>query len=324
MMLIFALITLLSLFVLELIYFKVADRFNIIDKPNHRSSHQTVTIRGGGIIFSLAIVIFFLFFNFQYPYFVTGLLLISAVSFLDDILTLDNKLRLVIHFLAVGLMFYEWQLFTDYLVWLPVALILVIGTINAYNFMDGINGITGGYSFLAIACLYFINYNTVNFISADLLFVSGLSLLVFIFFNFRKQAKCFAGDVGSIAIAYTLVFIIGQLILFTGNFNYVLLLAVYGLDAVSTILFRLIRKENIFEAHRSHFYQFLANDRKLSHLTVSALYILVQLLINIYLIFYMPENLMSALLLLTVLILGFLFLRFKIEGPQKLFGEWLS
>ena len=314
-----ALIILVALFALELVYFQIADRFNIIDKPNHRSSHTSVTIRGGGIIFSLAAMISFFCFGFAFPYFILGLVLISLISFLDDIFTLNNKVRLSIHLIAVLLMFYQWGLFGLAWYWIPFALIFVIGTINAYNFMDGINGITGGYSLMAVATLYYINEKVISFTSSDLLITIALSLLVFNFFNFRKKAKCFAGDVGSVSIAFIIVFLIGQLIIETENFNYILLLLFYGLDAVSTIAFRLIRKENIFEAHRSHFYQYLANQLKWNHLIVSGLYMLIQLLINLLLIFLVGNHLWSALLLLGAS--GFLFLtvRFATEGKERLF-----
>ncbi|KQN34082.1 UDP-GlcNAc--UDP-phosphate GlcNAc-1-phosphate transferase [Pedobacter sp. Leaf41] len=314
-----ALIILVALLALELGYFQIADRFNIIDKPNHRSSHTSVTIRGGGIIFSLAAMISFFCFGFAFPYFMLGLVLISLISFLDDIFTLNNKVRLSIHLIAVLLMFYQWGLFGLAWYWIPFALIFVIGTINAYNFMDGINGITGGYSLMAVATLYYINEKVISFTSSNLLITIALSLLVFNFFNFRKKAKCFAGDVGSVSIAFIIVFLIGQLIIQTENFNYILLLLFYGLDAVSTIAFRLIRKENIFEAHRSHFYQYLANQLKWNHLIVSGLYMLIQLLINLLLIFLVGNHLWSALLLLGAS--GFLFLtvRFATEGKERLF-----
>jgi len=314
----FILIILIGLFALEIFYFKIADHFNIIDKPNHRSSHTTVTIRGGGIIFTIAALIFFFTFGFQYPYFILGLFLISLISFLDDIFTLNNKIRLSIHLFAVILMFYQWQLFSLNWYWIPVALIFVIGTINAYNFMDGINGITGGYSLLVIATLYYINEQVVSFTSSDLLIIVGLSLLVFNFFNFRKKAKCFAGDVGSVSIAFIIVFLIGLLVIQTQNFNYILLLLFYGLDAVTTIVFRVIRKENIFEAHRSHFYQFLSNEKKWPHLVVVSIYILIQLIINVLLIALVGKDLLTALFLIVTSGIIFLVVRFTTEGKDRL------
>ncbi|MDN3587276.1 glycosyltransferase family 4 protein [Pedobacter aquatilis] len=307
-----------SLLAIEFIYFKIADHFNIIDKPNARSSHKSITLRGGGIIFCLAGIIYFILFGLQYPYFITGLIAIAAISFADDILTLNNKIRLSIHLFAVLLMFYEWSLFELDWYWIPIALVFVIGTINAYNFMDGINGITGSYSLLAMASLYYINNCIIKFTSSDLLIVVGLSLLVFNFFNFRKKAKCFAGDVGSVSIAFIIVFLIGQLIIKTGNFSYILLLLVYGLDAVVTILFRLIRKENIFEAHRSHLYQYLANERKWPHLMVSGLYFFIQLLVNLVMICIIQDSYLLAIALIFLSVVIFISIRFALEGKDRL------
>ncbi|WP_421945885.1 MraY family glycosyltransferase [Pedobacter sp.] len=311
---------LFSLFAIELIYFKVADHFNIIDKPNARSSHNSITLRGGGVIFCLSGIIFFILSGFQFQYFIIGLIAIATISFIDDILTLNNKIRLSVHLIAVLLMFYQWNLFELAWYWIPIALIFVIGTINAYNFMDGINGITGSYSLLAIATLYYINNYVVTFISSDFLIVVGLSLLVFNFFNFRKRAKCFAGDVGSVSIAFIIVYLIGQLIIKTGNFNYILFLLVYGLDAVITIFFRLMKKENIFEAHRSHFYQYLTNERGWSHLLVSVGYFIVQLIINSAIIFLLKDSFYMAIFFVFVSVVAFLIIRFLTEGKRKLLG----
>jgi UDP-N-acetylmuramyl pentapeptide phosphotransferase/UDP-N-acetylglucosamine-1-phosphate transferase len=303
---------------LELIYFKIADRFNIIDKPNHRSSHTSITIRGGGIIFPLSILLYALFNDFQDIYFVVGLLAISTVSFLDDILTLNNKVRLSVHLTSVLLLFFQWDLFSLSWYWVLIALIFVIATINAYNFMDGINGITGGYSLLTVGTLYYINQNIISFTSNELLIIVGLALVVFNFFNFRKKAKCFAGDVGSVSIVFIIVFLIGQLILKTHNVSYIFLLLIYGTDTAFTVLFRKIRGENIFEAHRSHFYQYLSNQRKYSHLLVSFLYIVAQLLINVLLIELTNETMIYTLLLFFAFMVIYLFLRFKLEGKKRL------
>jgi len=312
------LIILSVLFITEILYFKTADHFNIIDRPNHRSSHQTSTIRGGGVIFAIGALLFFFSSGFQYPYFIVGLCLISLISFLDDLFTLNNKVRFIVHILSVVLMLYQLELFGLPWYWLALSLIFVIGTINAYNFMDGINGITGGYSLVAVGTLYYINTYILSFSSNELLIYIILSLLVFNFFNFRYKAKCFAGDVGSISIAFIVLFFIFQLIVRTGNFNYLLFLTVYGLDAVTTIAFRLIRKENIFEAHRSHFYQFLANERKVSHVLVSFTYALIQLLINIIVVFWLPGSFFILLLALLSLTIIFIIIRFSLEGTAKL------
>lgn len=303
----------------ELLYFKIADYYNIIDKPNNRSSHTDITIRGGGIIFPVAVLVFFISTKFQYPYFIFGLSLIALISFLDDILTLNNKVRLGVHLIAVLLMICQWGLIDANISMflIAVALILVIGTINAYNFMDGINGITGCYSLITIVTLFFINRN-MAFVNPDLLIYTGLALLVFNYFNFRKKAKCFAGDVGSISIAFIIIFFIGQFVIHTQSFSYLLLLLIYGLDAVTTIGFRLIRKENIFEAHRSHFYQYLANEKKIPQLYISAGYGLIQLLFNVVVIEFSPISLLQTIMIIISSACLFVGIRFLMEGKDRL------
>lgn len=280
----------LLLLLIILIYFRIADRFNIIDKPNQRSSHTSITLRGGGIIFYFGVLSFFVYSGFQYPWFFLGLSLITLISFLDDILTLSNKLRLSVHLLSMGMLFYQLELFEFPWYWIVFAFILFIGITNAYNFMDGINGITGAYSLAVLVGLLLINNYHLNFIKNDLIYCTGLSLLVFNFYNFRKKAKCFAGDVGSIGIAFILLFMIGKLLLSEPSLVPVLLLGVYGVDSVLTIIHRLILKENIFQAHRKHLYQILANEAKVPHLIVSTIYAIIQLGMNGFALYLLKSD----------------------------------
>lgn len=279
----------LMLVLLELAYFRIADRFNIIDKPNLRSSHKSIVLRGGGIIFLFGIWLYSAFFGFDYPWFIAGLSLIGLVSFVDDIHSLPDSARLVAQFAAMFLMFYQFDILNLNDWWMVlVALIVCVGIINAYNFMDGINGITGGYSLSVLLPLIYLN-TTDNFISQDYLYVVGMSLLVFCFFNFRKKAKCFAGDVGSISIAFILLFALGKLILQTGDLSYLTFLVVYGADAVLTICHRIQLHENLGEAHRKHAYQLMANELAMPHVLVSSIYMVLQLAISLGLIF-LPVN----------------------------------
>lgn len=285
---IFAVIACL-LVLLELAYFRVADRFNIIDKPNLRSSHQAIVLRGGGIIFLFAVWLYAAFFGLSYPWFILGLTLVGLVSFIDDIHSLPDSARLIVQFTAMFLMFYQFGILNLQDWWMVlIALIVCVGIINAYNFMDGINGITGGYSIAVLAPMIYLN-SQYCFIYQSFLYIIGLSLLVFCFFNFRKKAKCFAGDVGSISIAFVLLFALGLLILKTQDFSYIVFLAVYGADAILTICHRIQLHENLGEAHRKHAYQIMANELKIPHTTVSSFYMAVQLLISAGLI-YLPIN----------------------------------
>lgn len=272
-------ITILLLFAVELLYFRIADKFNIIDKPNERSSHSQVTLRGGGIIFYIGVVVYFIYYQFTYPWFFAGLTLITLISFLDDVRSIPSLFRLIIQFVGTGLMFYQCQLFAmSWYVWVG-ALVVCTGIINAYNFMDGINGITGGYSLVIAGALWYVNKNIVSFTDEKLIIILILSLLVFNFYNFRTKAKCFAGDVGATSVAFILIFLIGQLIIKTDDFSYLVLLAVYGVDAVLTIVHRIRLKEPLMEAHRKHMYQIMANELKIPHIVVSLIYMAVQAVI---------------------------------------------
>lgn len=287
----------------ELLYFKIADRFNIIDRPNMRSSHTSITLRGGGVVFLFGAWVYAAFFGATYPWFLTGLTLVGIVSFVDDVHSLPDSARLVVQFVAMFLMFYQFGILNWNDWWIVcIALIVCVGITNAYNFMDGINGITGAYSLAVMLPLIYLN-KSVGFIEMPFLVVITLSILVFLFFNFRKKAKCFAGDVGSISMAFIVVFALGLLMLQTRDFSYIVFLAVYGVDAVLTIVHRIMLHENLGEAHRKHAYQLMANELKLSHLKVSAGYMLVQLAVSAGLIF-IPINHYLYLGLVIILLSG--------------------
>lgn len=310
-------IFLLSFFLLEILYFQVARYLNITDKPNHRSSHTEATIRGGGIIFFLSSVIDFVVFKSHNQYFITGLCLLALTSFIDDIKPLSSRIRFSVHIIAALLLLKQ----VDYLSWNILCcflIVVIIAVINAVNFMDGINGITGAYGLLTLMTLYLINRYYIAFQPQTSILIPILALLVFLFFNFRKRAVCFAGDVGSVTLAFIILYFLVVLILKTRDTGFMLLLLVYGLDTATTILFRLFRRENVLQAHRSHYYQYLANEKKVPHLYVALIYVTVQGLINYIFVKYLtgsPIYIVSFVLVITSL---FFILRLSTEGPKKL------
>ncbi len=268
----------------ELIYFRIAKKLNIIDKPNIRSSHTHLTLRGGGIIFLIGVYVWSALYGLQYPWFLLGLTFIAGISFIDDVRTLSYRIRLACQCLSMFLMFYELGILSWQYWWvLTIALILCVGIINAYNFMDGINGMTGVYSLSVILPLLFINMD-LQFIDANLLIIVGLSTIVFCFYNCRKRAKCFAGDVGAVAMAFILLFAISKLIIQTKDFSYILLLAIYGVDTVLTICHRILLHENLGNAHRKHCYQLMANELKIPHIIVALMYLVMQVIVSFGLI----------------------------------------
>lgn len=302
------------------LYIKLADKYNIIDKPNSRSSHSNITVRGGGIIFPLGALIWFMWSGFQYPMFFIGLVIISLVSFIDDISPLSNKIRITIQFTSILLLFSElgFNLF-PWWIWI-IIWVIATGTINAFNFMDGINGITGSYSLSVLLGFWVVNNYQVEFIANEFIYCVAVSLIVFSFYNLRTKAICFAGDVGSVSIAFILTFILAKLIIQTNDLIYILFLSIYGVDTVTTIIYRLWQHENIFEAHRKHVYQLLANELKIAQLLVSAAFSSLQLLICImvYLTinkdFSKLTNQVLGFSILTIIILLFYGIRYKINN----------
>ena len=304
----------------ELVYFRIADRYNIIDKPNERSSHTKVVLRGGGIIVALSMIVWSLtpfpsptgegstITLLQYWPFLCGLVLICGVSFWDDVHSLPDSVRLVAQFLSMGLaawcmiqgsglMVLDWP----WLVLIGIAaLIVFVGATNVINFMDGINGITAGYALAVLIPLLMLDVrgqmaDVTGFIEPSYLIVAIIGVLVFCIFNFRPKgkAKCFAGDVGSIGIAFIMLFAIGKLIVQTGDLSYLILLMIYGVDGCLTICHRIMLHENLGEAHRKHAYQLMANELKIGHVKVSLLYMFLQLAVSLGFIYLCPDTVLA-------------------------------
>ena len=179
---------------------------------------------------------------------------------------------------------WAWALF------IVAGLIVCVGATNIYNFMDGINGITAAYSLAVLVPLALVNQA-----DQSLIIVTILSVLVFSIFNFRpkNKAKCFAGDVGSVGIAFILLFLIGQLIMKEADITWLIFLIVYGVDGCCTILHRIMLHENLGEAHRKHAYQLMANELGMSHVTVSLIYMGLQLAISLIMIYLVPNTVLA-------------------------------
>ena len=302
----------------ELLYLRIADKCNIIDKPNERSSHSTIVLRGGGIIFAISMIVWLILQMVQgewcmvqnYLPFMVGLVLICGVSFIDDVRSLPDSVRLVAQFVAMILMFYQLDMLHADLWWaVIIALIVCVGVSNIINFMDGINGITGAYAMASLIPLYLINsanglsaQGVSGFVDESLIITVMLADLVFCYFNFRPRdkAKCFAGDVGSLVVAFILLFMISGLVMATGDVTYLIFLLVYGVDGVLTIFHRIMLHENIGQAHRKHVFQLMANELKMSHITVSLIYAGLQLAISLGFIYLCPNTIVAHWIYLVV------------------------
>lgn len=312
------------LVIAELIYFRIADKCNIIDKPNERSSHSTIVLRGGGIIFAISILVWMglqmvhgeWFMVKDYLPFVVGLVLICGISFWDDVKSLPDSLRMCVQIVSILLMFWSINLGLGFMVhgsWFwqvliaVVALFFCVGATNFINFMDGINGITAAYALAMLAPIALVNdswlkVNGCGFIEPSYLMVAIIGVLVFSIFNFRPKgkAKCFAGDVGSIGIAFIILFALGRLMLVTQDVTYIIFFLVYGIDGTLTIIHRIMLHENLGQAHRKHAYQLMANELKMSHVVVSLLYMAIQLVISLGFIYLCPNTVLAHWIYLVV------------------------
>lgn len=263
------------LIIASIFYIKIANHFNIVDKPNHRSSHSKSTIRGGGILFFLSLLLYYFFSSQDEVYFILGTSIIGMLSFIDDLKPLSPALRFPVQILAVALCLFEINFS------LPILGIIFLGIagvafINAFNFMDGINAITGFYSIVVILGFLYYDLFIVDFINEMLLFYTLIALGVFGFYNFRKKAKFFAGDIGSITLAMIILFTSFSFYKETQSPLVLLFLTVYGVDSLMTILVRKHLKEKLSEAHRHHLYQKLVDNLQFTHLKVAAIYAVIQ------------------------------------------------
>ncbi len=297
----------------ELIYFRIADKCNIIDKPNERSSHTTIVLRGGGIIFAISMIAWAIMMVAMgkdiVPYlpFLCGLVLVAGISFVDDIHSLSDSLRMAVQIVSILLMFWSVGLYTAISPWwLMVVIVLVamffcVGATNFINFMDGINGITAAYSFAMLLPILLLNRG-LSFIEESYLIIAILGIVVFSIFNFRPKgkAKCFAGDVGSIGIAFIILFALGRLMLATKDVTYIVFFLVYGIDGTLTIIHRIMLHENLGQAHRKHAYQLMVNELGMSHVVVSLLYMGMQLVVSLGFIYLCPNTVLAHWIYLVV------------------------
>jgi UDP-GlcNAc:undecaprenyl-phosphate GlcNAc-1-phosphate transferase len=300
----------------SLVYFRVARSYRIVDLPNHRTMHEGATIRGGGIVVLFGMIVYTLVFYNPGYYFLAGLALLGITGFLDDLIDLSGRIRFTIQAVSIVLILLQLGLIDIPVLWLIVLVVIATGVLNAFNFMDGINGMTAGYSLVFVSTLIYINYFVRSFIEIDFLYGYFLAIGVFCFFNFRKKAVCFAGDVGSLSIAFINVFLLMKLMDATQSFVFIFLLAIYGIDTVFTIIQRLLRKENIFEAHRMHLFQVIVSNTGISHLTMTGVYMLFQAMVNlvILLILSYPLSIQGSILLglLSLLSISYIWIKHKI------------
>ena len=242
----------------------------------------------------------------DYLPFLVGLLMVAGISFVDDIRSLPDSLRMVVQIASILLMFWSIGLYGAFDSWIwtvvavLVALFFCVGATNIINFMDGINGITAAYAMAMLVPIALVNGSWLKvhgfgFIEPSYLIVAIIGVLVFGLFNFRPRgkAKCFAGDVGSIGIAFIILFALGRLMLATQDVTWIVFFLLYGVDGSMTIFHRIMLHEHLGDAHRKHAYQLMANELKMSHPLVSCIYMVLQLIISLGFIYLCPNTVVA-------------------------------
>ncbi|MBS3915353.1 MAG: UDP-GlcNAc--UDP-phosphate GlcNAc-1-phosphate transferase [Bacteroidetes bacterium] len=279
---------------------KLAHKYGLHDHPNGRSSHRQPTVTGMGIILVLAFIVYLFWHPFQMPsLFILGFFMLTMVSFLDDLFFLKHSLRLAFQIISVAMMVWQLNFQSDGFEAIALgiaAIVFGVGVLNAYNFMDGINGMLTLHCLLVLASMLYLNETLVDLEGHRISFTDSHFLLgimvpmaIFGFFNIRNRALAFIGDVGSIGIAFIILFLMYNLLITTGNYTYLLLFSVFGADAGLTVIYKLILRENIFVPHRDFLFKKLVHLKKIPHLIVSVMYFSVQMIINLIVIFSMPK-----------------------------------
>lgn len=270
----------------EIAYIQAAKKLNIVDRPHHQSSHVGVVVRGGGVVFYIAYALWSVMHCMKWGSGLLGLTILAGVSFADDIRSISPKVRLLFQFVAIFFIMERSGILHNTP---PVILILVVacvGSVNIYNFMDGINGMTGGYSLVVSCTLLYVNEYLVHFAPCSLITYVILSIIVFNIFNFRQKAKCFAGDVGALSIGFVIVLFVLNLALRGHSMSWIAMLVVYGVDGGMTILHRILLREHLMMPHKKHAYQIMVNELKMPHLAVSGIYMGLQAVCSACFIIY--------------------------------------
>ena len=266
----------LLLIAFEFAYIRVAKIARIVDRPHHQSSHRGIVVRGGGVIFYVAFVFWSITHGLQWGGGLLGLTIIAGVSFIDDVHSISPKIRLICQFLAILVMFDHSGLLRHPVHVIIILAIVCAGAMNIYNFMDGINGMTGGYSLVVSLALLYVDTYMVRFAPQSLILFVIISIFVFNFFNFRKRARCFAGDVGSLSIGFIIVYFVLIMALRGHSMSWIAMLSVYLVDGGMTMLHRVLLRENLMKPHKKHAYQIMANELGIPHLVVSGIYMGLQ------------------------------------------------
>jgi UDP-N-acetylmuramyl pentapeptide phosphotransferase/UDP-N-acetylglucosamine-1-phosphate transferase len=283
-------------------------RKKLFDIPNERSSHSSPTPRGGGLIVVLitlaAFVFYLIYFSHQIPiYFLSGVILIASISWIDDLYSISFGWRFLIHSITailaiVGLGFWDivyipfWGNLTLGPIGYLITFCWIVWLTNAFNFMDGIDGIAGIHAFSA-GLGWLIISQILGFEIAGILGgILAISSFAFLLHNW-EPAKIFMGDVCSAFLGFS--FAVMPLLAKTETeptnqtilpIISVMLVWFFVFDSLITFIKRLFRREKVWEAHREHIYQQLIING-FSHQTVSLIYGFISMILIVLIILWL-------------------------------------
>jgi len=253
--------------------------FYILDHPNERSLHDSPTPRAGGLAILVSIAVFLGFLSVTTDldlsgvfWLATGSMLVAVISYIDDHMDLTSLLRLLVQILAAGLLIYGGFSISDiqfpgFLLELPdfvsylITGLFVVWMTNLYNFMDGMDGFSGGMGVIGFGTLALVGWQAGidDFMLVNLVIAAATA--GFLVFNF-PPARIFMGDVGASFLGF----------LAAGNSIWaskleilplwfaILIFSPFIVDATVTLLRRLVAGKKIWEPHKTHYYQVLAQS----------------------------------------------------------------
>lgn len=299
---------------------RIGPKINLLDMPNHRSSHLVPTLKGGGVGILLTFMIIGFFVARQYAFVITCSA-IGIIGLISDLFDISSGLRLVIHiasaFILIVLtanLLHPANNITMILLMLFLVM-FIAGSANIYNFMDGINGIAALTAIVAFGLLsVFSAENFGSRFPATILAVSiTFASLGFLRFN-MPSARIFMGDVGSVFLGFTFA---GIVVLLSKNIaDFICLssfLFTFYADEVVTMCLRLKDAQNLLLPHRRHFYQILANEGKMPHWKISCGYAVAQFAIGLSILSMRPLGLRFIISTLVLYFIVFVILNFLVR-----------
>ena len=289
--------------------------FGLVDRPNDRSSHDSPTAKDGGIGILAAFIFASMVLKIAFTFWVPAAFL-ALLSLWGDKFDLSPKIRLPLQFIAaaifIQLSVFSFQSSALLFIFLVV---FIVATANGYNFMDGINGIASITGIVGFGLLAAFNVLSGGDSSLSVLSICiALSCLGFLPFNIPK-AKVFMGDVGSILLGFVFA---GIVVMLSKSFLdfvcFVGFLFPFYADEFVTMVKRIKEGENLFKAHRRHFYQLLVNEMGIAHWKVSIGYGFLQLIVGLSILFIRPFGILPVFALLFVFFIAFIWTNYFIRS----------